>query len=503
MADDDNADILSKLKKSQLIDLLQTSGKLKRPVCRTTFDGGDFNIFRLKNALVFSDLKSHVKEAEKTPILLSWLSESVVNTLRQAFGTKLATTDMEVVVTFLEQQYAVRESKVAILSRLLKLDKAESVASLHGQVTAQMQEFKNTFGELNPHVMVHLLLNMYAEPLLTEAKKIAENLMTAEPVLERNEFIKQFLSKVEAQSNLLPKTVDAFYKKTFRKKKKKFKKVKKIREMELNDNNINIDDFLSSELNKIRLCTIPIHCDTCSDNVLMKLDTGSDVTCINLSTYANLKSPKLLPTNFSASSCTGSSVRVHGYFVAEVAFQKNVKVYVADIQRNLLGGVTVWRYILKLVTDREKELVKLKQKEVFEFQQVEDLTLRQLIIDSFPDLVSAKLNPDGIKHFELDVKLKKNAHPIFVPPRIVHLPYQNKVKKTLSEWEKEEIIRKIDYSPKWKSPLLIVPQDGSIRLFCDFSGSVNKIVKIDKFNVPDISQLLQVSCALLYQTHSL
>uniref|UniRef100_A0A0N5BEU1 Peptidase A2 domain-containing protein n=1 Tax=Strongyloides papillosus TaxID=174720 RepID=A0A0N5BEU1_STREA len=487
MADDDNADILSKLTKSQLINLLQTSGKLKRPVCRITFDGSDFNIFRLKNALVFSDLKSHVKEAEKTSILLSWLSESVVNTLRQALGTELATTDIEVVVTFLEQQYAVRESKVAILSRLLMLDKAESVASLHGQVTAQMQqEFKNTFGELNPHVMVHLLLNMYAEPLLTEAKKIAENLTTAEPVLERNELIKQFLSKVEAL-----------------KKKKKFKKVKKIREMELKDNYINIVDFLSSELNKIRLCTIAISCDTCSDNVLVKLDTGSDVTCINLSTYANLKSPKLLPTNFSASSCTGGSVKVHVYFVAEVAFQKNVKVYVTDIQRNLLRGVTVWRYILKLVTGRKKELVQLKQNEIFEFQQVEDPVLRQLIIDSFPDLVSTKPNPDGIKHFELDVKLKKNAHPIFVPPRIVHLPYQNKVKKTLSEWEKEEIIRKIDYSPKWKSPLLIVPQDGSIRLFCDFSGSVNKIVKIDKFNVPDISQLLQVSCALLYQTHSL
>uniref|UniRef100_A0A0N5CHJ8 Eukaryotic translation initiation factor 3 subunit M n=1 Tax=Strongyloides papillosus TaxID=174720 RepID=A0A0N5CHJ8_STREA len=200
MAVDDNSDILLKLTKSQLIDLLQTSERLKRLVCLTTFDEGDFNIFRLKKALVFSDLKSHVKEVEKTPILLSWLSENVVNTLWQAFGTKFAKTDMEVVVTFLEQQCAVRESKVDILSRLLKLNKAES-------------EFKNTFGELNPHVMVHLLLNMYAEPLLTEAKKIVENLTIAESVLERDEFIKQFLSKVETQSNLLPKTVDTFYKK--------------------------------------------------------------------------------------------------------------------------------------------------------------------------------------------------------------------------------------------------------------------------------------------------
>uniref|UniRef100_A0A0N5CHJ7 Peptidase A2 domain-containing protein n=1 Tax=Strongyloides papillosus TaxID=174720 RepID=A0A0N5CHJ7_STREA len=165
----------------------------------------------------------------------------------------------------------------------------------------------------------------------------------------------------------------------------------------------------------------------------MKLDTGSDVTCINISTYANLKSPKLLPTNFSASSCTDGSVKVHDYFVTEVAFQKNVEIYVSDIQRNLLGGVTVWRYILKLVTDREKQLVQLKENKIFEFQQVEDSVLCQLIIDSFPNFVSTKLNPDGIKHFELDVKLKKNAHPIFVPFRIVPLPYQDKVKKTLSE----------------------------------------------------------------------
>ena len=104
------------------------------------------------------------------------------------------------------------------------------------------------------------------------------------------------------------------------------------------------------------------------------------------------------------------------------------------------------------------------------------------ILDEFADLFEGLGELEGEHHIEINPVIK----PVIHPPRKVPFTLLPKLKKELERMEQLGAIEKVDQPTEWVNSIVIVEkEDGSLRICLD-PKDLNRAVKREHFQLPDI-----------------
>ena len=94
-----------------------------------------------------------------------------------------------------------------------------------------------------------------------------------------------------------------------------------------------------------------------------------------------------------------------------------------------------------------------------------------------------------IKGFKADLLLKKDVKPVFKKARPVPFSLKEVVEKELDRLTKDGIMAPVMHS-EWASPIVVVPKtDGRVRICGDYKVSVNPVLDVDQYPLPNIEDI--------------
>lgn len=175
-------------------------------------------------------------------------------------------------------------------------------------------------------------------------------------------------------------------------------------------------------------------------NIKMQLDTGSDLSIINLHTWKKLGKPNLMKTKKIARSVMGEKIQFIGEFVTNVTLKNKTrkgKLFVIENTTNLLGTNWITKFQLwdlpmnsfcykveSLNTEAPKLIKKLKE--------------------TFPTVFSPGLGT--CTKMEEKFQLKENAQVVFKKKRNVPFASIEQIDKELDKLEKTGVLKNVEYS---------------------------------------------------------
>ena len=132
------------------------------------------------------------------------------------------------------------------------------------------------------------------------------------------------------------------------------------------------------------------------------------------------------------------------------------------------------------------QVVKLNWQNIFKIQ--EENPQLQSILDAHGDVFSEGLGT--LKGTTAKIYVDPEATPKFMKARPVPYALKAKVELELDRLQRENIISPIEFS-EWAAPIvLVVKQDGSVRICGDYKGTVNQVSKLDNYPIPKTEDLL-------------
>eukprot|EP00795_Rhopilema_esculentum_P017020 gene17020-8525_t len=94
-----------------------------------------------------------------------------------------------------------------------------------------------------------------------------------------------------------------------------------------------------------------------------------------------------------------------------------------------------------------------------------------------------------IKGYKADLLLKKDAKPVFKKARPVPFSLKEIVEKELNRLTKDGIMAPVMHSD-WASPIVVVQKiDGRVRICGDYKVSVNPVLDVDQYPLPNIEDI--------------
>ena len=91
---------------------------------------------------------------------------------------------------------------------------------------------------------------------------------------------------------------------------------------------------------------------------------------------------------------------------------------------------------------------------------------------------------------QANVYIDSTATPKFCRARRVPYALREKVEREINQLEREGVITPVRFS-KWAAPVVpVVKNDGSIRICGDYKITVNRVEKVDTYQLPGIDDLL-------------
>ena len=214
-------------------------------------------------------------------------------------------------------------------------------------------------------------------------------------------------------------------------------------------------------------------------DVRFQLDSGSDITIINLPTWIKLGRPTMLRSSKIARSVTGEKLQFEGEVITNVTLKNKtlkLKMFVLRDTNNLFG--TDWI-----------ESFELWDSPINEFcQNVENLTaeaehLKKELKETFPDVFSGRLG--CCSKMKAKLELKENTMPVRRKPRPVPYASQQQIEEELNRLEAAGILSKVDYS-EWAAPTVYVRKKSKeIRVCADFSTGLNDVLKDHHYPLPN------------------
>lgn len=88
-------------------------------------------------------------------------------------------------------------------------------------------------------------------------------------------------------------------------------------------------------------------------------------------------------------------------------------------------------------------------------------------------------------NFKVTLDLKSTAKPKFFRPRAVLFALRDNIEAELTCLEEAKIITKVSYSD-WAAPIVAVPKkDGKLRLCRDYKVTINPVLKVDQYPLPN------------------
>ena len=95
-----------------------------------------------------------------------------------------------------------------------------------------------------------------------------------------------------------------------------------------------------------------------------------------------------------------------------------------------------------------------------------------------------------MKHVRAHLSLRDGANTRFCHPRPVPFAIKETVGRELDRLEATGILRKVDHSD-WAVPIVPVPKkDGTIRVCGDFKVTINPMLQVDQYPLPNLNELM-------------
>lgn len=218
------------------------------------------------------------------------------------------------------------------------------------------------------------------------------------------------------------------------------------------------------------------------EKVQFQLDTGSDISIINETTWKRINKPRLTKTDKIARGVSGRRLKFSGEFLCEVSFlgkTKKSKIYVLQNSSNLMGSDLIILFDLFEIPINSfcnridvSPAGKNKNKD----NLIKDLKTE------FPRVFSGGLG--NCTKTEVKFEVKENVKPVFKPKRKVPYAALETVNQELQRLEEMGVISKIGYSD-WSSPVVFVKKKNhKIRVCADFSTGLNDCLKEPSYPLP-------------------
>lgn len=203
--------------------------------------------------------------------------------------------------------------------------------------------------------------------------------------------------------------------------------------------------------------------------VKFKIDTGSQANVLPLKTFDKLDTTgveKQYSRN-TLTSYTGNRLPVK--FKCKLTINNKLfDFYVTETDQPPLLG---------LHTSQELGLIKI----------VMSMNCSsEFIIDKYPSVFTGLGCLDKPYHIDIDETVK----PVINPTRKVPVALRDKLKSTLQDMEKKDVIRKVDHPTEWVNSLVIVekPKTGQLRVCLD-PRHLNAAIKREHLDLPTIEDI--------------
>ena len=210
----------------------------------------------------------------------------------------------------------------------------------------------------------------------------------------------------------------------------------------------------------------------------LQLDSGSDLSIINIQTWKRLKKPTMHKTNKSARAVTGNKIIFEGELTLPVTLNgttKKVRIFVHKTSENLFG--TDWMEQFKLWDQPINKFCRKVENSPTGAQRLKDE-----LKEKFPEVFSSGLGrcTKAIARFQL----KENALPVFKKKRNILFVATENINKELDRLEKARILSKVSTS-EWAAPTVYVTKKtNQIRVCADFSTGLNAALKDYHYPLP-------------------
>lgn len=203
--------------------------------------------------------------------------------------------------------------------------------------------------------------------------------------------------------------------------------------------------------------------------VRFKLDCGADVNTLPYKCFKGMKGIELMPyERRSVKSYTGSILEIMGRI--EVVVMCNNEIVVVDLDEEPLLSLDLC-VALKLIERKRVDVVKLVERDVF-LEEYKD------VFEGFGGFVT-----------DFNMELKEGAVGVIRNARRVPASLSGRLRSTLEELSKRNIITKVDEPTDFVSNLVIVEKkDGSLRLCLD-PRELNKSLKEENHPLPTFDVL--------------
>ena len=220
--------------------------------------------------------------------------------------------------------------------------------------------------------------------------------------------------------------------------------------------------------------------DVNGQSLTMEIDTGAAVSLISQDTKEDLfPSTCLDKSSLILRTYTAETIPVLGQMEVEVkygGYTGHHKLYVVKgkgpplLGRNWLQHFRLdWASIRTISASGSS-------------REVEDLTRK------YSEVFNGGLGT--MKHVRAHLSLREGACPRFCRPRPVPFAIKEAVGRELDRLEAAGILHKVDHSD-WAAPIVPVPKkDGTIRVCEDFKFTINPMLQVDQYPLPNSNDLM-------------
>ena len=254
-------------------------------------------------------------------------------------------------------------------------------------------------------------------------------------------------------------------------------KLSETEESESGESSFENCEYLSLKSVQVKKDPIMVDLRLNNKNVKFELDTGAAVSTIKMSSLKSFKNIKIEKSKITLKCYNNSSLNVRGTVSFKTAVYKNktfedVKFYVIDDDsvQNLIGGDVISK---------------------FEMISVNSVKTNDLVNEY-------KIDPKKpIKNFTAKLFPKSNSQPVFQNARSVPYELKTKIKDSLNQLEKDDILEKVDFA-EYASPIVpVLKPDQTVRICGDFR-KINNLLHEVKYPLPKISELLDACSGFKY-----
>ncbi|XP_045769765.1 uncharacterized protein K02A2.6-like [Maniola jurtina] len=210
----------------------------------------------------------------------------------------------------------------------------------------------------------------------------------------------------------------------------------------------------------------------------MHVDTGSPISCISDKIYAEMFSKyKVHNNSYKLKGYDGSDIKCVGYIIVPVKYgliSENLKLYII-----LKGAVPLlgreWLIKLRMSITVPKSVLAIGKEKCGGFD-------KNKFISEYPGVFSGKLG--RLRSQCATLRVREDARPVFRRARPLPLALRGDVDAELQRMESAGIIEPVP-SSDWASCLVVVlKNNGSLRICGDYKSTVNPMLEIDKYPLP-------------------